>query len=169
MGDCVEAIVLEADEGCRIVGRRVENCQAGAVHASARLQQNDDDPDGRHWVYTTIASCAAGEGLILIRSDDGRLRGALSYGTEPDGDGLLEVVRLGVNRKRRGLGTVLMREAARIAARRNIGLCAYSRPGSEAFFRALAMRQKGRQEIRKFTDNYYFSFSPEEARNFSGM
>jgi hypothetical protein len=97
--------------------------------------------------------------LLVIRSGEGHLMGALSYNVDTStGEARIFVHQVGVSLRNHGFGTKLMRVLMKIAAGLHYGIFLEALPDSEQFFRRIGMHESRDTEVG------HLEFTPEEVR-----
>lgn len=134
-------------------GQQFRKKRALRAEALAEWQEYVDHHDpGAEYALEAIAFAYDGyegeddnrDNLIVIRDHEGRLLGALSYFTDWYDRHKFRVSRMGVVKRHCGLGTILVRELAKIAAEQKMGICVIPGHDSEGFYKKIGMRKRGR-------------------------
>lgn len=99
--------------------------------------------------------------LLVMQEPTGALKGALSYNRESPGARTMRVSHIGVVEKRAGLGSLLMRRLAGIAADRGCGVRLYALDSAVPFFEGIGMR-----EVRENSHTFY-EYTRDEAWTFA--
>jgi GNAT superfamily N-acetyltransferase len=99
--------------------------------------------------------------LLVVQEPRGALMGALSYNREYPGACTMRVSHIGVLEKRAGLGSLLMRRLAGIAADRGCGVRLYALDNAVPFFERIGMRE------RRENSHTFYEYTRDEAFAFA--